>query len=153
MAAALQTLANIYTYVRSLANKDSNTLTDATLLSLANIWYYKIIRELADINEDIFGEISTASLVANQTEYVLPIDDTASTYGGGTIKILRIEKSYDGSLWKVAHPIDITNREDPTIYDSSVGPTVAEVNNNYSTSFPKYGFFDRSIWIYPIPTS
>src|SRR3990167_183998 len=128
MAAALQTLANIYTYVRSLANKDSNTLTDATLLNLANVWYYKIIRELADINEDIFGEISTASTVANQTEYALPIDDTASTFGGGTIKILRVEISYSGAVWKVAHPIDITNRDDPTIFNSATGPTVAEVN-------------------------
>ena len=53
----------------------------------------------------------------------------------------------------MAHPIDITNRDDPTIFNSATGPTVAEVNEFYSTSFPKYGFFDRNIWIYPIPTA
>ncbi len=151
--ASWQLLSNIYSNVRYNAQKDSNTLTDADLLILSNKYFYKIFRELADTNEDIYSEISAASLVANQAEYALPTDSATTPFAGGLIKLLRVEVSHDGSNWYTARPMDLTNRADPIIFDSSAGPTVASVNQDYSTTDPRYAYFDRSVWIYPIPTT
>ena len=153
MAATWQTLNACYTNVRSLLNKDSNTLPDATLLPWANKYYYQIIRELVETNQKIYGEISTADLVANQSEYVLPEDDTASTYGGGSIDILRVEVSHDGSNWYVAEENDLQNQPNSIIYSASTGPSIATVNQDYDTNQPRYAFFDRSIFLLPIPTA
>mgnify|MGYP001579821571 CR=1 FL=1 len=153
MASNFQTLANIYSLVRSLSNKDSTTLSDATLLAFSNKYFYLLVRELIGLNEEFYGEISVASLVANQTEYALPIDDTATTFGGGMIKILRLEVSHDGSNWYIAKPIDLINQSSPIIFSSTTGPTVATINQDYSTTSPEYAFFDKSIWLYPIPTA
>ena len=54
MAAVWQTLNAIYTNVRSILNKDSNTLTDATLLPIANKYYYQIVMNLTDVNQNIY---------------------------------------------------------------------------------------------------
>ena len=153
MASVFQTLNSAYTLVRSLANKDSNTLTDATLLPIANKYYYLLVRELVGLNEELYANISTADLVANQTEYVLPIDDTASTYGGGLIKILRVEVTHDGSTLYVAKPIDLSNQTNPIIYSATTGPSVAVINQDYDVTAPKYAFLDRSLWLFPIPTA
>src|SRR3990167_2622764 len=151
MASVYQTLGNIYTIVRSLANKDSTTLSDATLLAFANKSYYQIVRELADANQDIYGEISVASLVANQSEYALPIDDTASTFGGGYIDIVRVEVSHDGSNWYPAEEIDMQNQPESIVRDATYGPSTATINQEYDTTQPKFAVFDKSIFLFPIP--
>lgn len=150
MASVYQTLGNVYTIVRSLANKDSNTLTDATLLAFSNKYYYLLVRELVGINEDLYAEISAGDLVANQREYVLPIDNTTGSgqngiYGGGAIKIDRVEISPDNSNWYVANHIPFNSITTPTILDS-------DISNIYSSTSPKYYFKDRSVWLVPTPT-
>ena len=153
MASIFQTLDNVYTIVRSLANKDSNTLTDATLLAFANKYYYLMLRELMGLNEEFYTNICVADLVANQTEYALPIDSTSTPFGSGFIKVLRVEVSHDGSNWYVAKPIDLTNQENSIIFSSVTGPTVATINQDYRSTSPKYAFFDKSVWLFPIPVS
>ena len=153
MASSWQTLSNVYTVVRSLSNKDSTTLSDATLLAFANKYYYLIVRELVGLNEEFYANICVADLVANQTEYALPIDSTSTPYGGGFIKILRVEVSHDATNWYVAKPMDLTNQTNPIIFSSATGPTVATINQDYSSTTPKYAFLDKSIWLYPIPTA
>lgn len=146
MASNWQTLNNIYSIVRSLSNKDSTTLSDATLLSFSNKYYYLLIRELVGLNEDLYAEISSADLVVDQREYVLPIDDTATTYGGGLIKIQRVEMSYDGSDWLVVQSMPFSDVLTPTILDS-------DIDDEYSKDSPYYYFKDRSIWLVPTPDS
>lgn len=153
MASTFQTLGNIYTIVRSLANKDSNTLSDTTLLAFSNKYYYLMVRELIGLNEELYTNICVADLVSNQSEYTLPTDSTSSAFAGGAIKIMRVEVSHDGTNWYVAKPIDLTSQAHATIFSSTTGPTVATINQNYTQPSPKYAFFDRSIWLFPIPVS
>lgn len=146
MAAAYQTLADIYEDVRYLAGKDSTTLEDADLLRIANKYYLPLVRELVDLNEDLYAEISTANLVANQREYVLPTDNTTSTYGGGLIKLQRVEINYTGDStdWKVMDPISLQEIATATKLD-------ADINSTFDESDPKYWFKDRSVWVAPVP--
>lgn len=146
MASSYQTLSDVYTDVRYIAGKDSSTLADADLLRMANKYYLLIIRELVDLNEGLYGEISSADLVINQNEYALPIDDTSTTFGGGLVKLYRVETNYDGSSsgWKVADPISPYQISTPTYLD-------ADINSTFDKSDPKYWFFDRSVWLAPVP--
>lgn len=142
--AVYRTLSDVYADVRYAASKDSTTLPDATLLRLANKYYYLLFRELVDLHEDFYAEISTSNLIANQQEYVLPLDDTDG--GGGLIKILRVETSYDGSNWRVAE--GTTQNEILTPLGNQT-----DINQNFYAYTPKYYFFDRSLFLLPIPTS
>lgn len=145
MASTYQTLTDVYADVRFAVSKDSTTLPDAQLLRLANKYYALLIRELIDLNEDLYAEIGSTDLVANQREYPLPAD-SASTYGGGLIKLQRVEVSYNGSMWYVAHPLSLQEIPGPTILD-------ADLNLQFSSASPRYWFKDRSLWLAPVPSS
>lgn len=146
MASTWQTLGNVFTVIRSLANKDSTTLSDSTLLPLANKYYFLMVRELIGLNEDLYAEISSDDLVADQREYPLPTDSTSTPYGGGAIKIMRVEVTYDGSNWKVAEPIAFNSIETPTILD-------ADIDQYFTKDFPRFYFKDRSVFLMPTPDS
>ncbi len=146
MASSYQTLANVYSDVRTAVQKDSTTLTDATLLRLANKYFLRMVRALIDLKEDLYAEISFTDLVADQEEYPLPTDDTSSTYGDGLIKLERVELTYDGSRWQVADPMSYQELAGPSILD-------ADKNTNKTKDNPKYAFKDRSIFIFPVPSS
>lgn len=145
MAATYQTLDNVFSDVRFNASKDSTTLSDAELLRLANKYYALLMRELIDLNEDLYAQISSTALVAGQREYPLPTDST-TTYGGGLVKLQRVEISYDGSSWRVADPISLQEISGPTILD-------ADLNSEFDKGNPRYWFKDRSVWIAPVPGS
>lgn len=145
MASTWQTLANVFTEVRNLSNKDSTTLPDTTLLPIANKYYYLIVRELVGLNEDIYAEISYTDLVSGQREYPLPVDDSTN-YGGGAIQIQRIEGSYNNTDWVVFQPTQIRQIQTPTVLD-------ADLNSNFFRTQPAYWFKDRSVWIAPVPDS
>lgn len=146
MASTWQTLGNVFTVVRSIANKDSTTLPDATLLPLANKYYFLIIRELIGLNEDFYAEISNTDLVAGQSEYPLPVDDTASPYGGGAVKIHKVDTAFVASDWKVAGNIPFNDVRIPL-------SLTADISNNYSINYPGYYFKDRSVFLLPTPSS
>jgi len=148
LASVYQTLSNVYTDVRELSNKDSTTLSDANLLRIANKYYLWMVRELVDLNEDLYAEISYTDLVEDQQEYPLPVDSTESAYGGGLIKLQRVEINYSGSSggWRVADPISAQE-----IYSATI--TSTDINDRFTIDNPKYTFKDRSLFIYPIPDS
>lgn len=153
MAANFQTLQDVFDDVRDLSNKDSNTLKDANLLRLANKYYLWIVRNIIDLNEDLYAEIASTDLVANQKEYPLPVDDTtgsgpnSTVYGGGLIKIQRVEINYSSSTeWTVADPISWQSIPLATILNS-------DLNAQFDKGDPKYAFKDRSIFIVPVPVS
>lgn len=146
MASIFQTIDDVFSLVRDIVVKDDNTLTDTTLLRIANRRYLEMVRNIVSLNEDIYAEISSADLVADQREYVLSTDDTSSTYGGGLIKLQRVEVSYDGTNWYVATPISLQEFRGPTITD-------ADLNNQATQTTPRYWFKDRSVWLAPVPSS
>ena len=146
MASGWQTLDDVLTVVRTLSGKDTTTLTDATLIPIANKYYFLMVRELVGLNEDLYAEISSTDLVLNQREYSLPTDDLSSTFGLGLIKLQRVEVSYDNSTWKVADGIPFSDIKTPTILN-------ADISTYYTTSNPKYYFKDRSVWLVPTPGS
>lgn len=147
MASLYQTTANLFSEIRDIVTKDSTTLPDATLLRFANKRYLEMVRQLVSLNEDLYAEVSSADLVSGQREYVLPTDNTSSTYGGGLIKLQRVEISYDaGSNWYLASPMSLQEFSEPTVTD-------ADLNSQTSKTSPKYWFKDRSVWLAPVPSA
>lgn len=152
MAAIYQTLNDVFADVRFNVAKDEYTLTDADLLRIANKYYLYIVRELMNIKEDLYGQISSIILQEDQSEYILPIDDTTGDppndkpYGGGLVSIMRVETSYDGSNWYVNRNVSTSQIPNPTTL-------VSNLNNIYSKTSPIYWFFDRSIFLAPVPDS
>lgn len=150
MASTYQTLTDVYADVRYLTGKDSTLLQNADLLRIANKYYLLLCRELIDLNEDLYAEISYTALVNGQREYPLPVDNTDGTgsnpYGGGLVKLQRVEITYDGSNWRVASPIGFQEIPGPTVTD-------ADVNRLYDKDVPRYVFKDRSVFILPVPGS
>ena len=142
MASIYQTTANVFTNIRALVSKDSNTISDATLLGYANKWYFWIMREL---NQSTFisGEIATADLVANQQEYALPADETSSSYSGGIYQILRVEAALDGTNWHLLPEVDLLSY--PQVFNDT------NLTSRFTTSEPAFAWFDNSLWLWPIP--
>lgn len=147
MASVFQTTSDLFTDIRTIAQKDTTTLPDSVLLKSVNKYFLQYVREIASLNEGLYAEISTTDLELDQMEYVLPTDNTSSTYGGGLIKITRVEVSYDGgSNWYLAQPITL-----PEITVATASQTL--INRQYIRQQPQYWFYDRSIWLAPVPDS
>ncbi len=150
MASTYQTLANLFSEIRDIAGKDSTTLADSTLLRYANKRYLEMIRHLVSLNEDLYAQIASTDLVANQREYPLPVDDTTGSaalpYGGGMIKLQRVEITYDNTNWRVMNPMSLQEFGSPTITDTDLNAQVVKTS-------PRYWFKDRSLWIAPVPSS
>lgn len=142
MASIWQSTANLFTEIRLILGKDSNTLSDANLLTLANKHYLWILKELNQA-EYISGEISTTNLVQNQQEYTLPADGTAPT-SGGYMDVLRVEMALDNVNWYVGEKIDFLSNPLPANGNAPY--------DNYTTSSPAWAYYDDSIFIYPTPT-
>lgn len=148
MASIYQTLSNVFGEIRLLVNKDSYTISDTNLLTMANKHYLWLIRELNQ-GEYVNGQISTTNLVNGQQEYPLPVDDTAGSgavpYGGGYVQMLRVESALDGSNWKVLQKVDMMSQSLP-----ANGNAPYDI---YTVQNPAYALYDSSLWLYPTPTS
>lgn len=86
-----------------------------------------------DANHDDFP-ILTTNLVANQQDYALPTN---------TIKVVRLEITYDGTNWHKVSPMDINQESSPT--------DTTTINNDFEKSEPYYDLRGGSIFLYPIP--
>lgn len=78
--------------------------------------------------------IATTNIIASQQDYTLPTE---------TIRIDRIEVSYDGVNWYRAIPFNPT--------EDSNALTTANIAGEFSKSAPSYRLLGRSIFLYPIP--
>ena len=147
MASSYQTLTNVYSDVRYAVQKDSNTVADSDLLRIANKYFLWMVRELGDIGNDLYAQISTADLVADQREYPLPVNDEVSTYGGGSMQLIRVEVSYSGEEkdWVIARPIDLDSISTPLVE--------SRVEEQFNKNTPYFAQFDRSVWLLPRPGS
>lgn len=108
---------------------------------LVNSWYQRVVTmilrsrdewDFDDSNKTDYP-ILTASLVSGQQDYTLPLK---------TLKVKRVEISYDGTTWKKAEPFDIAERGQQT-----------ENLSDFSKSNPFYDVQGTGIFFYPIPDS
>ena len=124
---------------------DTNISGDTTLLKtftmLINNGYHKaesIILasqdewDFDDSNNSDFP-IGTANLVADQQDYALPT----------SLKIKRVEITFDGTKWYKAEPFDINERGRAT--------DTTSISQDFFQTEPKYDIMDSSLFMYPIP--
>lgn len=143
---ALRTLADVNDDVRFKTGTNSTSLANADLLRIANKVYRQIIRALVELGEDFYAEISSFDLVADQQEYTAPGEASTSPFGGGAIKIQRLEISYDGTNWKVADPLSWQQIDKAT-------KLAADITGQFTRSAPRYTLKDRNLFLFPIPSS
>jgi hypothetical protein len=134
--------ASISTGIRNFARRFSNSNTanysNADLDASVNAYYDLFVGEILKSMDDwdFQGEVATASLVANQQEYVFPSD---------ILRIKRIEVTYDGTNWKYIDRFDINDRTEAT--------DTTSIANDFTSNEPKADIHDNSIFLYPIPSS
>lgn len=102
-----------------------------------NRYYHKFVGLIIQAMDgwDFQAEYATTNLVADQEEYVFP---------SNTLKIKRIEVTYDGTNWYEVTPFDI----------NETGYATNETNkdNNFITSQPYGDIMDNSVFLYPTPS-
>lgn len=123
-------------WTRFITNTNTSTYTNADLDASLNMYYQLFVTEILDAMDgwDFQGEVATSDLVANQQEYVFPVD---------ILRIKRIEVTYDGSSWKRAEQFDINQRKEAT--DAS------SISRDFSKYQPYADMYDNSVFLYPTP--
>ena len=137
---AFTTLSDVYTDIRFKTNRTSTDLADATLLPIANKVLREIYAALIGMNEDWYAEIAIFNLVADQREYTLPADSASTPWGGGAIKVLRLEVKMDGTNWTVANHMKFT--DDDTPYNET------NIIAKFTNSNPFFTILDNSLFIF-----
>lgn len=119
---------------------------NATLLkqftAACNVYYNKVITSILksqdewDFDDSNYTDfpILTTDLVSSQQDYQLPTK---------TLKINRVEISYDGTNWYKAEPLDVREVGDAT--------DTTSIGNNFDETRPYYDTIGQSILFYPIP--
>ena len=130
------TVQNILDFVRFRTNTNPTTATNANLLLSMNERHRQLWLALQDVREDYGGEISTTNLVGGQQEYPFPDE---------SMKIKRVEITYDGVNWKWVKPFDIGERRRPN--------DATSVASDFSTSEPYFDVHENSLFMFPIPQS
>jgi hypothetical protein len=130
------TLADLIAQTRFISNTSTITYPDADLTAALNTYVDLFTTEVLNSMDDwdFSAESATTSLVANQQEYLLPLD---------ILKIKRIEVSMDGVNWYVSTPMDVNETGNATDADT--------VTKNFYPTRPKHDLMDNSIILYPIP--
>ena len=109
---------------------------------LINAWYYKvetmILENQGDWDWDDSNKtdypILTTNLVASQQDYILPT---------GTLKVKRLEISYNGTQWFKATPFALDEHDTAT--------DTTSIENEFDENEPQYRLVAQSLFIYPIP--
>lgn len=129
------TPVQLASYVRLKTRTNSTTLTNADLLTLANVVKDRLAIEAIEADEDLFLMPTLVDLVANQREYPFPTDILS--------RIKRVEAKLDGSNWIYLREKDITDMGDPIASESDITSIFSNEEGN--------AFFDimrSSLWIY-----
>lgn len=121
-------------HIRFMTRTNSTTLTDATILNLANVRKNEIASAMLAADEDLLLVPQTTDLVANQREYSFPEDALS--------RIKRIEAKLDGDDFIKLTELDLPQYPDPTDETS--------ITNNFA-NLEGEAYFDlmrKSIVIY-----
>lgn len=125
-------------------------MPDATLLPVANRRYLEMVREIVSLDDSWYAAIETQDFTVDDGTYTIKVDDTASTFGAGAIKVIRAECTYDGTNWVVAQPI---TRQELSILGIALGSDTDADLDEFSESYPRYYHFGGSIKIMPVPNT
>lgn len=129
---------NFASYIRELTYTNSSTLTDATIVLIANVIKDDFATEIIKANEDLFGMPATRDLVASSSsdvtrrEYTLPED---------LLQIKEVEAKLDGTNVIRLREVDY-NTYKKTRDESAITTYFA---NEEGKAF--YEIFRRSLWI------
>lgn len=129
-------VSQIFSYSRARTNTNSVTSPDATLFLYLNERHRQLMLAIQNAREDYSGEISTTDLIAGQQEYPLPDE---------SMKIKRVEAKFDGTNWTPCPEFDNNERKDR----ASDEATVAQ---DFASSSPRVDLFDKSLFLFPIPS-
>lgn len=121
------------TYVRFHTKTDSTTLTDAELVSLANVRKDDIAKEIAKTNEDIFGMWYLRDLEAGVREYSFPSDILSN------IKAVEACVANGGTEFKKLTEFDMTAYRGTTVE--------ADIRNAFAGK-RQFDIFRKSLWLY-----
>lgn len=111
---------------------DTENLSDATLVLLANVAKDDIAKEIAKANEDFFGAVFTKNLEADRREYAMP-DDILNN-------IKTVEAKLDGTNISRLIPFDLNSFKRPT--------GEMDIRNSFSGKEPAYDIYRRAIQLY-----
>lgn len=120
-------------YVRYHTKTDSTTLTDAELVLLANVEKDNIAKEIAKVNEDIFGMWFTRNIEEDVREYSFPSNVLSN------IKYLEVKIANGGTEWKHFDEFDL-NKYKRTTDEASI---IANFAGKYL-----FDIFRKSLWLY-----
>ena len=121
------------TYIRFHTKTDSDTLTDAELVAIANVKKDEIAKEIAKTNEDIFGMWYLRDLVAGVREYSFPSDILSN------IKGVEACVANGGTEFKKFTEFDLTQYRGVTVE--------ANIRQAFSGKY-QFDIFRKSLWLY-----
>lgn len=131
-------LTDLRDFSRRFANTNSTKFSDTDVDASINSFLDEFSADIINAMDgwDVFGEVATTDIVADQQEYCFPTN---------TIWVKRVEVTYDGTNWNKLTFFDINERNDAT--DST------SISSDFSSSAPFGDIHDESVFLYPVPSS
>lgn len=120
-------------YIRYHTKTDTDTLTDAELVLLANVEKDNLAKEIAKVNEDIFGMWYVRDLEEDVREYSFPSNILSNT------KYLEVKIANGGTEWKKFSEFDLTAYQRTT--------DEASIVQNFAGKY-LFDIFRKSLWLY-----
>lgn len=124
--------------VREYTRTNSTTLTNDTIVLLANTVKDDFAKEIIKADEDIFGFPATRNLIASGSS----LTDREYNLPDYLLKIKRVEAALDGTNWINLYELDLNRFHRPTT-ESDI---LSSFENIQGKAF--YDIFRRSLWIY-----
>ena len=122
-------------YVRLKTRTNSDTLTNANLLTIGNVVKDRLCLEALDANEDLFLVPTYLNLVANQREYPL--------HSSILSRIKRVEAKLDASNYITLREFDLPEFRKPISTEADIVAGFSNVQNG-----AYYDIMRKAIWIY-----
>lgn len=129
------TPAKLAAYVRLKTRTNSTTLTNADLITIANVVKDRLALEVLDANEDYWLVPTYLNLVANQREYPLHSDLLS--------RIKRVEAKLDGTNYIKLKEFDLPEHQDPISTETNI---TYSFGNNLGEAY--YDIMRKALWIY-----
>lgn len=129
------TPAKLAAYVRLKTRTNSTTLTDADLITIANVVKDRLALEVLDANEDYWLVPTYLNLVADQREYPLHSDLLS--------RIKRVEAKLDGTNYIKLKEFDLPDHPDPISTETNI---TYSFGNNEGQAY--FDIMRKALWIY-----
>jgi len=128
------TLGELISYARKQTKITTSQYSDADSIIAAKIWIKKLQREVADVRQDLFGEISEADIVNAQEDYHLPED---------CLQLKKLEVTYNGTDYHICSEVDMNDLDYPWEW----------YEKNQPKEYPVYDLVNNRMYIAPTPAA